>query len=404
MAARRERSARWDDRRVSSGAPTRRVERGRGDGARARAMQERGRAAARDRHVVADRARRGARGRRAAPLGPDARTARRRAGVREGDLRHGGAADDGLERRVGADLSRAGAARRTRGGAAPCFGGDRARQDGGGRLRVSRQRHEQPDRTGAQPARSERHAHAGRIERRIGGGRGDGDGVRRARHRRRRLEPDSGAVHGRGGDEADVRARGAHRRDPDVAVSRHARPARAARGRRGAAARGRGGSGCVGSARDRDVERRVTRDVARGRARGRTTRHRGGARAARADDRRSDGDMGSRGGGAARGGGDGGTVHAGGDARGLSRHVRGRGAREATSASTRSRRHRRRMRCCATSRVARATRARPCDAGTRHIVRSTTRCRRRTRNASRCWIGRCATIRRDARSRGRAPR
>ena len=69
--------------------------------------------------------------------------------------------------------------------------------------------------------------HAGRLERGLGGRRRRRDGVRRARHRRRRIESHSGAVHRRRRDEADVRARAAHRRDSDVAVSRHARAARA---------------------------------------------------------------------------------------------------------------------------------------------------------------------------------
>ena len=44
-------------------------------------------------------------------------------------------------------------------------------------------------------------------------------------------------LHRRGRDEADVRAGAAHRRHPDLAVSRHARSARAFGGGRGAAAR-----------------------------------------------------------------------------------------------------------------------------------------------------------------------
>ena len=67
----------------------------------------------------------------------------------------------------------------------------------------------------------------GRLERRLRGVGRVRNRVRRAGHRRRRLQSHSGAVLRRRRDEADVRTRAAHRRDSDLAVSRHARSARA---------------------------------------------------------------------------------------------------------------------------------------------------------------------------------
>ena len=212
-----------------------------------------------------------------------ARPARRRAGVRQSDLRHERAADHRVERGVGAALPGTGAARCDRGGAAARGRRDRARQDGGRRLRLSRRRHEQPHRPGAQPVRSDRHAHARRIQRRIGGRGRRRHGVRRARHRRRRIEPDSGRLHRRRRDEADVRARAAHRRHPDVAVSRHARSARALGRGRGAAARRDCRRRCVGSALalGRALDGTAARRASRRRAERRAPRPRRGARAAR---------------------------------------------------------------------------------------------------------------------------
>ena len=204
---------------------------------------------ARDRRARRHRARRRARRRRAPARRAHARSARWRSGLRESDLRHERASDDRLERRVGASLSR-GRAGATRSRCAASRGGrDRPRQDRRRRFRLSWQRHEQPHRTGAQSARPYRHAHARRIERRLGGRRRGRNGVRRTRHRRRRLESHSGAVHRRRRNEADVRPRAAHRRDSDVAVPRHARTARAHGRRRGAPARRDRRCRCVGSAR-----------------------------------------------------------------------------------------------------------------------------------------------------------
>ena len=114
---------------------------------------------------------------------------------------------------------------------------DRPRQDSSGRFRLPWQRDEQPHRTGAQPARPDRHANAGRIERGLGRRRRERDGVRGVRHGRRRIQSHSGAVHRHRRDEADVRARAAHRRDSDVAVSRHAWAPRTLRRRRRASSR-----------------------------------------------------------------------------------------------------------------------------------------------------------------------
>ena len=216
---------------------------------RARALPDHRHDAARDRRPVGDRARRGAGGRRAPARRGDPRAPRRRPRVREGDIRHGPHPDDGLERRVGAALPRRRAARLHRDPAPARGGRDRARQDGGRRLRLSRRGDQQPHRPGRQSVRPERHADAGRLERGIGGGRGDRDGVRGARHRRRRVQPHPGRLHRRRRHEADLRARAAGRRHPDLALPRHPRTARPARRRRGPAARRRRGARSVGPAR-----------------------------------------------------------------------------------------------------------------------------------------------------------
>ena len=161
----------------------------------------------------------------------------------------------------------------------------RARQDRGGRFRLPRRGHEQPHRTGAQPVRSHRHSHARRVQRRVGGRGRRRHGVRRARNGRWRIQPDSGRVHWHRRHEADVRPRAAHRRHPDVAVSRHPRSARAFGGGRGAAARRDCRRRFLGSARRRP---RAGREAARGAARRCVERRaagtRRGARAAREDD------------------------------------------------------------------------------------------------------------------------
>ena len=154
IGLRRSRSAGRHDRGVRRGSPQRPMERRRGHGARARAVPHRRHGVACDRRAVGDgRRRRAGRGRSPA-RSQDARPARRRARVRQGDLRHERAADHRVERRVGAALPGTGAARCARDRAAARRRRDRARQDGGRRLRLPRRGHEQPHRAGAQSLRS----------------------------------------------------------------------------------------------------------------------------------------------------------------------------------------------------------------------------------------------------------
>ena len=117
-------------------------------------------------------------------------------------------------------------------------GGGRAdaRQDEHGRVRDGLVERELRLRAGAQPVGPR--ARAGRLERRLGGGRRGRPRAVGDRHRHRRLDPPAGGALRHRRPEADLR-RGLALRDGRVrVVARPVRPAHAHRHRRGAAARG----------------------------------------------------------------------------------------------------------------------------------------------------------------------
>ena len=240
---------------------------------------------ARDRRPLALCPGRGARSRRPAPRRHDAGTARRGPGLRQGDLRHEPAADYRLQRRLGAPLPGAATQGRTRGLATPGGRCHRPRKDCRRRLRLPRQRHQQPHRSGAESPRSDRHPDTGRIQRRHSG-RGCGrNGLRGTRHRRRWLQPHPGAVHRSGRDEADLRPRPAHRGDPDLALPRYPWAAGAHGRRCGTPPRRDRGAGPVGPAgAHRQVGQRSAPVAARRCPCRRAARTGGGACPAQADD------------------------------------------------------------------------------------------------------------------------
>ena len=162
------------------------------------------------------RARAGARGRRAQARGPADRAAARRAGRREGHLRHRRHAD--RERLRSLHTGRTPRERRRR-GREPARGrrGD-PRQDGDHRVRLLLARQD------AQSAQSR--AHARRLLERLGRRRGRRHGAARARQPDQRLGDPARRVLRRVRLQADARADPAHRH---AAALAHARPRRALR-------------------------------------------------------------------------------------------------------------------------------------------------------------------------------